>query len=467
MGKFNLDVFYEITAACNFNPERRKLLQPLIKTVFNEEVDSFDIHKDTIKDSIYETVKLKSRTYGIEQIFKEHNFLITSGVDFINVIEYLNLRYHHYKDVFLKTYHLPLESFIYISYVISEIYVNKINQNPYFKDYEFTRKEDYCNLNFFAVPDKIYIDTWKNVSTIDFNDLLEKIVPFSREHLNIYLKLNSFDIKKITVEPDLRFHEYPLFYYNDKIIIIYPDVLFTYLPYKIDILLNKTKSYQTTKGKIFENIVLDLIEEIPVKKNVYRNIKYNGFELDGLLNLKRSSWFIECKSRNLSSESLKGNKKKIQKDVERAIEDAIRQGERDIQYKDSEEMKKYNIKNIFGVIVIVEGIFPNLRTKKLLPDNPVDKCKYPVCIFNYFDLRTIVNQHDANLFEDFLIWRSQKDMPIYAFDECDYWDFYTKMKQDKERKRIFKLAQKNKNTVFYNGDRFNDKRYISNIEEFR
>lgn len=465
MNKFNLDVFYEITAACQFNSERQKLLQPMIKTIFDENTDNFNIYTDIVTDSIYKVSNFEDTGVRLEEIFKGHDFLVTSGVDIKNVVDYIELRYYKYRDIFLKTYNLPLEAFIYISFIISDIYVNKIYQNPGFKEYQFTRKEDYGNLNFFDIPDKRYIETWKKVSTISFDELLEKIVPYNREHLSTYLNLNSFDIKKLKGEPDLRFREYPLFYYEDKIIQIDPDVVFTYLPHKIDILLSKTKSYQTTKGKVFESISLDLINEIPVNKRLNRNIEYEGFELDGLLSLKRSTWFIECKSRNLSPESLKGDKKKIQKDIERAIEYGIRQGERAIQYKDSEDMQNYKINNIIGIIVIVEGIFPNLQFNKLLPNNPIDKCKYRVCIFNYFDLRTILNQYDANLFEDFLIWRSQKNMPIYAFDECDYWDWYTKMKNDKERKKAFKQFQNNNNTIIYNGDRFNDKRYLEPITE--
>jgi hypothetical protein len=86
-------------------------------------------------------------------------------------------------------------------------------------------------------------------------------------------------------------------------------------------------------------------------------------------------------------------------------------------------------------------------------------------VFNYFDLRTIINQHDARLFEDFLIWRSQKNMPIYAFDECDYWAFYTNMRMDKNFKKGFKLAQEKDNLILYISERFNDKSHLFNIVE--
>ncbi|WP_292373671.1 hypothetical protein [Methanosarcina sp. UBA411] len=467
MDEFNLNQFYELAAIYHFNPERRNLLQPLIKKLFSEKIDKLDIHKNIVSNPIYEITNSSSKCDILEDLFKRYDFVITSNINTKNVIDYINLKYYEYIDVFLKYYNMSLEAFTYISFVIWKDYLDRVIQISEFEEYQFETKEDYANPNYFGVPDKKYIENWKNISTFRFDEIVEKIYPFSKDDFTKYLELYSFNITKIKVELDLRFREYPLFYYGEKVILVDPEAFFFYLPHKIDILLSKTKSYNSTKGRVFENIILDLIDEIPIKKELKRNLEYEGFELDGLLNLKHSTWFVECKSRNISTESLKGNRNKIQKDIEKSIRAGIKQGERAISHKDSEFICHLGIKNFTGIIVVVEGIFPNLRIKTLLPNNPIDQCKYPVCVFNYFDLRTIVNQHDANLFEDFLIWRSQKDMPIYAFDECDYWDFYTKMKHDKERKGIFKLAQKNKNIVLYVGDRFNDKRYISKIKTLR
>lgn len=463
MDKFNLEQFYELTATCHFNSERRGLLQPIIKKFFHFKNETFDIQQTIQNGSIHNITSSSPTNEILADLFKKHDFLLTSGISTKNVIDYIDLRYNEYDDVF-KTYSISLEAFTFISFIIWNNYFDRVTQIPDFEKYQFTTKEDYANFNHFAIPDKIYIENWKKISTFKFDDIVGKIQPFTNEDFNKYLELYSFDINKIQSEPDLRFREYPLFYYEDNIILVDPEAFFSYLPHKIDTLLSKTKSYNSTKGKIFENVVLDLIDEIPIKKVFKRNIEYEGFELDGLLNLRRSTWFIECKSRNLSTESLKGNSHKIQKDIEKSIRAAIKQGERAVEHKNSESIREIGLKNFTGIIVVVEGIFPNLRFKKLLPNNPIDQCKYPICVFNYFDLRTILNQYDANLFEDFLIWRSQKNMPIYAFDECDYWDWYTKMINEKDRKKGFKHAQKNDNTVIYIGNRFNDKRYIENIQ---
>lgn len=462
MNEFNLEQFYELTALCQYNSERRGLLQPLIKKFFSENSDSFDINKKFITDSIYKTVKSQSKSDILEELFIRYDSLFTSSIDFKTIIDFIILRYGKCREAFLKKYHIPLEYFIYISLVIWETYFEKLDKNPHFTNYQFDKKEDYLNLNFYVIPSDKYIDTWKKISTVNCDDLLERIKPLNREILNKYLELYSFDLEKIRLEPDLRFREYPLFFHDDKIILVDPQAFFIYLPHKFDILLSQTKSHESKKGKLFEKIVLDLIEEVPNKKSLDRNIKYGEFELDGLLNLKRSTWFIECKSRNVSTQSLRGKRNKISKDIERSIESGIKQGERDIKYMNSEYMKNYDIKNFVGIIVVLEGIFPNIRLKAL-PDNPLEQCRYPVCVFNYFDLRTILNQHDSGLFEEFLIWRSQRNMPVYALDECDYWDFYTKMKKNKDLKKTFKFAQQNDNIIIHIGNRFNDKKHISNF----
>ena len=231
-------------------------------------------------------------------------------------------------------------------------------------------------------------------------------------------------------------------------------------------MLNKSKSYSTKKGKLFETISLDLITKVPHSKLEGRNILYDAFELDGLLNLRRSTWFIECKSRDISPESLSGNYNKISKDIERAIKDSVKQGTRAINYKDTKYFSKYKIKNRVGILIILEGIFPNIRLPRIIHTNPLDSCKYLVCVFNYFELKHILEQTDANMFEEFLIWRSQKNMPIYAFDECDYWAFFNDhYRINKEIKEIFKSQQENNQTTIYTSPRFNDKSYLNKIIE--
>ncbi|MCX9014870.1 MAG: hypothetical protein OIN89_08780 [Candidatus Methanoperedens sp.] len=460
MNSLDMDKFYEILALIQYNSERWGLLQSLLKTFIIKETDNFDIKKEL---SAIEVNKEKSI---LETIFRDFDNIITAGLNLQTIVEYIFLRYEPFSDIFSKTHRISLKKFLFIAFELG-MFINENSIKVSLSSYQFTSKEEYANLKFIAFPDKNYINNWKQIITIDLDEFLLKTDSITKEDIEIFLEIYTFDQHKLLEEPNLRFKEYPLFHYEDKIIFVNPSIYLKYLPHKINIMLNKCKSYSAKKGKIFENIALDLIERIPSTKLDDRNIPYDIYELDGLMNSRRSTWFIECKSRDISPESLLGDSKKIAKDIERAIEDSLKQGTRAIKYKDTKYFSRYKIKNRVGILIIIEGIFPNIRLPNIPGiSNPLDACEYPVCVFNYFDLKLILEQPDANMFEEFLIWRSQKNMPIYAFDECDYWGFFNdRYRQNKEVKKMFKLNQDYNQTIIYSSPRFNNKNYLNKIIE--
>lgn len=458
MNSLNVDKFYEILALIQYNSERRGLLQSLLKTFLIKETDNFDIKKELL------AIELDKEESILENIFKQFDNIITAGLNIQTIVKYIILRYEPFMDIFYKTYQISLEKFLYIALKLGIIFNEKFIKFS-LASYQFTCTEEYANLKFIAFPDKSYINNWKQTITVDLDEFLLETDSINKEDLEIFLQLYAFDSHKLQKEPNLRFKEYPLFHYGNKIIFINPSIYLKYLPHKINIMLNKCKSYSAKKGKIFESISLDLVERIPSSKLEDRNIPYDVYELDGLLNSRRSTWFIECKSRDISPESLLGDYKKIAKDIEKAIEDSLKQGTRAIKYKDTKYFSKYKIKNRIGILIIIEGIFPNLKLPKIF-DNPLDACEYPICVFNYFDLKLILEQPDANIFEEFLIWRSQKNMPIYAFDECDYWAFFNDYyRKNRKVKNIFKSQQDNNQTTIYISERFNNKNYLNKIIE--
>lgn len=453
-----MDKFYEILALIQYNSERNGILQPLLKTFLIKKTDNFDIKKEIL------AIEINKKESILETIFKLFDTIITVGLSPQTIVDYIILRYKPFMDIFYKTYQISLDDFLYIALELGAVFNEKsIKFN--LASYQFTSKEEYANLKFIAFPDKNYIDKWKQIVTVDIDDFLIKKDSISKEKIEIFLQLYAFDIHKLEKKPYLRFKEYPLFHYENKIIFFNPSIFLKYLPHKINIMLKECKSYSAKKGKIFETIALDLMEGIPSSNLEDRNIPYDGGELDGLLNSRRSTWFIECKSRDISNESLLGDYNKIAKDIKKAIEDSLKQGIRAIKNKDSKYFNKYKIKNRVGILIIIEGIFPNIRLSRIF-DNPLDTCEYPVCVFNYFDLKLILEQPDVNLFEEFLIWRSQKNMPIYAFDESDYWAFFNdRYRKNRKIKEGFKSQQDNYQTTIYISERFNNKNYLNKIIE--
>lgn len=455
----NEDLLYKILAIGYYNGERRRLYHNILKSYLKKKTDNFDIDSeiskmnfDWNKDSL------------MSDLFSSFDSMITSGLAPERFLEYVKERYGPYENTFFQKYGLPLSAFMYIAFEL----LFYINDRPDLKIvapvYQFESKEDYANPKFIAYPPKDYIETYKKAFTVDVLEFRKYIIPLAKPFLDKFIYIYSFDLDKVEVDKDFRIKEYPLLHINQKLVFVDPSLYLRYISHKIHLLLNGCKSYDAKKGKIFEKMALDLIEQIPYSKLESRNIPYREYELDGLLNLRRSTWFIECKSRNINSESLLGDNKRISKDVKKAIEESIKQGQRAIDNKDCEELSKYNIKRIKGIIIVLEGIFPNIRTPKIMGPNPIDDCKYPVCVFNYFELKKILEQEDAHVFEEFLIWRSQENMPIYAFDECDYWAYFNdNYRKNKEMKEAFKLAQEKNIVTTYISARFNKKSYLSKL----
>ena len=453
----NLDILYKILAIGYYNGERRRIYHHLIKTYLQNPSDNFDINAEMDNLSMEIT-----KDNMISDLFLSFDSMITSGLAPEKFLDYIKERYGPYEDTFQKRYGIPLSGFIYIAFELL-FYVRKKIKGT-IPIYQFQSKEEYADIKFIAYPSQEYINSFREAFTVDVEEFKTNLIDIGKPFIKKFIELYSFDIERVNKETDFRIKEYPLLYHNQSLILVDPSVYLRYIPHKIHLLLNGSKNYDAKKGKIFEKIALDLIEEVPYSNLEQRNLKYDGYELDGLLNLRRSTWFIECKSRNISTGSLKGEEKKISKDVERAIEDSIDQGKRAIDHRQSPEISKFKIKRITGIIIILEGIFPNIRLPKIMGPNPIDDCPYPVCVFNYFELKKILEQPDAHLFEEFLIWRSQSDMPIYAFDECDYWAFYNdNYRKNKEMKEAFRLAQEKHIVSTYISARFNKKSYLAKI----
>ncbi|MHA1609928.1 MAG: hypothetical protein ACTSUJ_08030, partial [Candidatus Njordarchaeales archaeon] len=70
-------------------------------------------------------------------------------------------------------------------------------------------------------------------------------------------------------------------------------------------------------------------------------------------------------------------------------------------------------------------------------------------------------QPEINRFEEFLLWRSQPDLPILTFDEKDCWAFYfDRYRKDRKLRESLKKLSNMNTPLVYTSLRFNDKRYL-------
>lgn len=483
MNSFDWGSFFDLLSLHYYNSERRAMTSDLIK--------SFIIKKDFDLEKEKELFLKNEEKDLVKEAFSGFDSVVTSGLEIEEVSDYLLERYLGWREAFYKQTGISFRSFFHFSWEIM-VFAGKKANGIELPVYSYKNKQEYVDRGFLAKPSDVIKTHLGNTFVLDLNALrnhIEESIKLTNagfvkectfhnknpivsefDKLEIsqfekFLELCSFNVDKLKLKKIIRFKEYPFFIHDERLVIL-ENKFFFYLPQKVHKILLGSKSFKSSKGQDFETMALKLIEKVPYGE-LNKNIKYDTGELDGLLNMRRSSWFVECKSRVLSSESLLGDKNKIDKDLEKGIIEGISQAEKAINASNQSELNKFNPKLRKGVLIITEAVFPN-ESQLILPyifgNKNFSFSKQPCVIFNYFELKKILEQKDKHLFEEFLIWRAQKPMPIFCIDELDYWAFFCDWYlKNKEIKKSFEVSKKNSIRTFYISKRFNNKKYLDGI----
>jgi hypothetical protein len=467
MKKLNLDLLYKLTATTKYNSERRELLEDVILDFIKKRPTILNIKSEVEKCLI----KRKEDEISDKQhMFKSYDAL--QPVTHNEIDEYVIHRYSKYRDIFKKRFGFGQELIRIITDIIllhgTEI-CKQTNFRPY--TYAFKNKEEYGNMNFISIPDDYYITSWKKITTFNIADIYSVLIGTNVPvelvvNLSKILDLFSFTMEDVENNSKIRLQSTPILKIDQvTYIVLSTRYLKLCLPQKYELLMRKIKKYTDIKGKAFEKMSLDIIKKI--NSDTHKNILYEDenntpTELDGLSNFKKTSWFVECTSRPPSMKSLMGSTKSIEKDLHLTVEKCISQATRAIRNHTNKNILKYNPKENKGIIVILDGLYPNLNPNYIFPLTKTHDT-IPIYVVNYIFLKTISEQHDIYLFEDFLIWRTQKDIPIICLDELDYWDYFTKMKNNKKEEEIFNTLKEKKSMLVFIGNRFNSKSYLENI----
>ena len=490
-----LDIIYTLCATARFNSERAGIVNRLIVKVIEQNIEDVDIKAslDKIKREIDERFY---REKPLTWLFELQQEVVFSKISVANV-----------NELVLKMY-LPLALYcgdvgVRISVLVSVCNSIATVCDTHMKTrnfdnsvmYQFENRNEYVNLSFVKVPDQNYIDIFAKCITFskteifkDFESIRYKLnvqtdpemikqmqdyITDALESLSIP-EQNSQNLKvDIEANPILKID-------SETYVLVGSYYLYRTLLHKCELLLKDYRFYRERKGKVFESIVLDLFQKT-YGENFHPNIKYNNNEVDGLLNLNTSSWFIECSSHPPDMHTGFSDATSLFEDFRKSVIKCQDQGVRAIDNSNGEAIRSFRPKDKKGIIVIIDEHYPNISEPQYkyfenvwrsegreLPEqlkNPIPKTVYPKYVINYFELEGILAQPDAKLFEEFLIWRTQDSMPIACSDELDYWDYFTKMYGDKEREQIFKMCQEKHNIIHYIGNRFNDKSYLERIME--
>jgi len=449
---------YDILAVMQYNLERNLTCSEIFRKILLDNQKKINIEssaREASQNNIFNRRRNERKDAGFTSSsdhfsFLDETFVLNTRLDSHEVIDYLTNRYFAFDSIFQEEYPSSIKEFVQIALTINSLMIEKARKIKFsFEWYQF-KKMEYGDLGFVKIPNRKYISNWAWVITFSKQDIIDKL-PNNEVDLDFFLKNYCFTQMQLQSEPDMRFQEYPILKIDDQTFILaYPFLLIQCLPQKVEGFLQQIQNYQGLKGKTFESMGLSLFDNF-ICKEFRKNFVYDpkDGEVDGILEFEKNFWLIECKSRPPSLKSLRGNFKSIRADLNKTVKKSEIQIERAL--KNIEKLKINPIASKKpGCIIILDGIYPQLNTTTFFGIAP-SKLKIPRLIINYFDLKEILSQPNSYLFEEFLKWRTRKNLPIMCLDEMDYWIFFSKYCFDLKMQEFLKMAVKNHNHIFYRG----------------
>ena len=476
-----IDKILEFASLIKYNGEKRDFIEKALKKFLSNPKENFSIEKEIKKifknKEILDKKDIKrdlNNFFTAEEMFEMQDYILTIDAGKEDLLFYLIEKYTPYDLKLKEEIGITVTDLIKFSTTLNNIYNYDLISGGYASNPNiFKSKEEAYYPYKLQYFDKENVEISKMASFITKDALLiflkegfdKNFMKDVIKNIDILLNLISFSREDIIKDPKIRFQEKPLFRIDKENYILINEVhLFFGLPYRLDSLLNNYFWYTNKKGKDFERVAFKVLEEINRNRKIegefFQNIKYGDYESDGLINFEDTSWFVELKGRIPRSKSFKGNINSVSKDIKRGIKNAEEQALRAI--KESEKKGKIGDKKIKrnkGILIITEGMYPNLNQNPFMEFKREDE-NYPRYIISFLTLMEILRQHDIHYFKKFLEWRVDPEMPIYCMSELDYWDYFTQMQNGLDKKEGYELCKKRHNKLIFNGKRFNAPKFI-------
>lgn len=473
-----LNKLYEIIATIHYNSERGEPLEEVLAKFLVNRNPTFDIKQETRQTFLQKLEQSKEEHKGIvgeeylnsEQFkidwFKQESLLL-SNVFQQYIPEYVLGKYAPFEEEFRQKHGFDPNAIWLFSFKFAEYLSFKQMQLGFADDvYAFKNKREYVDLGFVKIPDSVYVEQWKNLITASKKELHRIFSTLiNSADLDRVLDILSLKIDEIPDNKDeIHFPTKPFLQTNEDLILLTPSYLGRSLHTIYESLFRDCKGYLASKGNTFERMSQELLRRTPTQLLVY-NVEYgtnNRFEADAIVAYKKSLWIVEASSHLASKAALHGDPYHIRKDLNRTLNKCNDQGLRAVRNLSSISLPlPYKSFEIKGIIIVVDGVYPNLNIQAYSKQSAND---VPLYIIDYFDLRTLIDQPEICDLEKFLLWRTQKPMPVLCFDEKDYWNYYfDRYCQLKDIRDAFRILQEKKTILFYNGYRFNRKDYLARM----
>lgn len=466
---------YEILSTLQYNSERRELLEHVLArfitgkdlhtNVASEVRRLFDEKVLSTKGTPSGLDFLKSENF--KQMWFEQEGLLLSNIPHQYIPEYIVEKCSAFSQEFQDIYDFDLNSLWLFAFKLSE-YIEYKKASTGFSDeiYSFGSKKEYADLGFVKTPPDVYVEQWKNVITINKEELARILFrTLSSSDIRKILEINSIDFDNPPQDSsEIRFSSTPIIRIGEDLVVMAPWYLTRSLPSTYEKLLKKCMKYTNSKGKTFEKMVQSIFRRTSFNMLSF-NVRYgenSRYEADAIIGFEKSLWIIESSSHPVSSNSWAGDPVSIRNDLKKSLEKCKVQGERAIKHIESipipYSLQRFPIK---GIIIVADGVYPNLNLDVFMSSSAEN---IPVYMVNWFDLRTLLDQPEIDFFEEFLMWRTKKPMPVMSFDEKDYWAFYfDRYRLLRGIREAFKTMLKKRTTLIYSSYRFNRKDYLAKI----
>jgi hypothetical protein len=236
--------------------------------------------------------------------------------------------------------------------------------------------------------------------------------------------------------------EQPFLAFGDRYLLVIPGiVLRDPLEVLEDRLLRGKQGFSLARAKTLDHLAVGYLADMLPGAAPYTNLMYEGAEVDGLVLFEDVAFVVEGKGTSLSVQGHRGDVKRLERDIRRAVEEAWRQGARARAFilgegdavfhdEDGKEVVRVPAGSINEVFIVnptvheLAGHGPQLarlRTLGLFPENELPWSVY------INDLRVIADTCDnAAIFLHYLVWRGRLPFGegVTVIDELDLWGAY-------------------------------------------
>jgi hypothetical protein len=236
--------------------------------------------------------------------------------------------------------------------------------------------------------------------------------------------------------------ERPFLEYADEYLLALPGALTRDVDTLLETrVLTARKAFAKQRAKTLDRLAVAYLGEMLPEARTYTNLYYEGAELDGLVIFDRTALVVEGKGTGISAQGQRGDLKRLRSDVERAVEEAWRQGARardflirpgDSVFRDRRGVEVVRIpsEQVREVVIVnptlheLAGIAQQLPRLKAL--GLFESGEYPWSVF-INDLRAISETcENAAVFLHYLVWRNRLPLGdrLSVSDEIDLWGSY-------------------------------------------